>query len=298
MLRLAYLLLLLTALFWGGNAVAGKLAVGHVSPMVLTMLRWVLGLAILVAIGWQQFRKDWPVAKRHLGFLFVLGAAGFTGFNAVLYSALLHTSAINVSIEQAAMPMVIFLINFLLLSVRVSLAQIAGFLLSLAGVALTASHGDLTRLLQLDVNFGDALMIVAIVLYGGYTVALRWKPPIHWKSLMLVLTASAVVSSIPFVAWEVQVGQAILPDALGWMIVIYTGLFPSLLSQIFYIRGVEMIGANRASLFINMVPIFGLLLSMLILGEAFHAYHAIAIAMVLGGIWLAERSGRRMAQQG
>ena len=94
---------------------------------------------------------------------------------------------------------------------------------------------------------------------------------------------------------EFWAGAAILPDARGWGVIAYTVLFPSILAQIFYIRGVELIGANRAGLFINLVPIFGTLLSIVLLGEAFFAYHAVAMALVLGGIWLAETSGRKLA---
>jgi len=291
----AYVLLLLTALFWGGNAVAGKLAVGHVSPMALTTLRWVFGLMVLGAIGWRQLGQDWPAVRRRLPFLVLLGAVGFTFFNAALYSALTMTSAINVSIEQAAIPMVIILFNFLLFRQRATWVQLLGLALSVIGVALTASHGDLTRLAELDVNFGDALMIGAVFVYAGYTLALRFKPDIHWKSFMIVLSASAFLTSLPFLAWEIQSERFIFPDMRGWLVVLYTALFPSLLSQIFYLRGVEMIGPNRAGLFVNVVPIFGTLLSIVILGEAFMLHHALALVLVLGGIWMAEISGRQLA---
>lgn len=294
--RKAYVLLLLTTLFWGGNAVAGKLAVGHASPMLLTSLRWAFAAAILGAIGWPQLRNDWPVVRKHIWLLVALGGFGFTAFNAALYSALNFTSAINASIEQAGMPMVIFAANFLLFRMRVTFGQIIGFLLSLTGIALTAGHGDLRTLVALDMNFGDALMLIAVLVYSAYTVALRFKPDIHWLSLMIVMTSAAFVTSIPFVVWEIVTGRVVVPDALGWAITVYMVLFPSILAQIFYIRGVELIGANRAGLFINMVPIFGTLLSVMIIGEAFQAYHAVAIVLVLGGIWLAEHSGRKMAQ--
>ena len=125
-------------------------------------------------------------------------------------------------------------------------------------------------------------------------MALRLKPAIHWQSLMIVLTGVAFVgiaslrrrpNSAP--------APASCPDAQGWGVVAYTVFFPSILAQIFYIRGVEMIGANRAGLFINLVPIFGTLLSVMILRETFHLYHGIAMVLVLGGIWLAEASGRK-----
>jgi len=293
--RNAYVLLLATTLFWGGNAVAGKLAVGHASPMLLTSLRWAFAAVLLGAVGWPRLRLDWAVARKHIWLLIALGGLGFTAFNAALYSALNFTSAINASIEQAGMPMVIFAANFILFRMRVTWGQILGFVLSLTGIALTASHGDLRTLLALDMNFGDALMLIAVLVYSAYTVALRFKPEIHWLSLMIVMTSAAFVTSIPFVAWEIGTGRAIAPDAMGWAITVYMVLFPSILAQIFYIRGVELIGANRAGLFINMVPIFGTLLSVMIIGEDFQLYHAVAIVLVFGGIWLAEHSGRKMA---
>jgi len=295
MLRNAYVLLLLTTLFWGGNAVAGKLAVDHISPMVLNALRWAVAAAIMTAIGLPQLRRDWPVVRRKLLLLGALGAGGFSLFNAAMYSALLYTTAINVSIEQAGMPMLIFAANFLLYRMGVAPGQIVGFTMSLVGVALTASHGDLTRLAELDLNRGDLMMLLGIVIYSGYTVALRYKPAVHWHSLMLVMCVVAFLSTLPFVAWEWGTERMILPDARGWALVAYTAIFPSVLSQVFYIRGVELIGANRAGLFMNMVPIYGTLLSVLILGESFHLYHAAAIVLVLGGIWLAEHSGRKRA---
>jgi drug/metabolite transporter (DMT)-like permease len=289
----AYLLLLLTTLFWGGNAIAGKLAIGHISPFALTFLRWVVALAILLPFAWKPLRRDWPLIRKNLPLLTTLGIIGFTCFNAAMYTALTLTSAVNVSIEQGAIPLVIIVVNFLVFRARATWLQLAGFLLSLVGVALTASHGDLLRLTEFDINFGDVLMLLAVAAYGIYTVALRFKPAIHWLSMISVLSAAALVSSLPLIAWEHAAGGLLMPDLRGWMIVVYTAVFPSVLSQVFYIRGNELIGANRAGLFVNLVPIFGTLLSILILGEDFHLYHAAALALVLCGIWLAEYSGRR-----
>ncbi len=293
--RKAYILLLLTTLFWGGNAIAGKLAVGHVSPMLLTTARWVLALAFLLAVGLPRVIADWPVIRRHFWLLVALGTLGFTVFNVAFYTALLYTTAINVSIEQAAIPMVIFIANFLLFRMRVTWAQMLGFLLSIIGIALTASHGNPMRLMEFEVNFGDAIMLVAVLVYGLYSVALRFKPVIHWLSMIIVLSGSAMITSIPFAIAEYWLGATIVPDAKGWAVIAYTVLFPSIASQVLYIRGIELIGANRAGLFINLVPIFGTLLSIVVLGEDFQFYHALAMVLVLGGIWLAEHSGRKMA---
>ena len=289
----AYILLLLTALFWGGNAVAGKLAVDHVSPAVLTTFRWAFSVTILMPLGWGQLRRDWPAIRPKLPLMLALGAVGFTIFNVTFYVAVSHTSVINVSIEQAGIPMVIFLLNFLLYRQRAAPLQIVGFVLSLAGVAITASHGDFGRLLALELNRGDALMLLAVLAYAGYSVALRGKPDIHWMSMMNVLCLAAFATSIPFLMFEQTSGAAIWPDGRGWGIVAYTVLLPSIVCQAFYIRGVELIGANRAGIFVNLVPVFGTVLSILLLGEAFEAYHAVAVVLVFGGIWLAELSGRR-----
>jgi len=291
--RKAYVLLLLTTLFWGGNAVAGKLAVGHVSPMLLNSARWGFALVVLCIIGWPRLSADWPKVRERAVYLLLLGAVGFAGYNGLFYSALLYTSAINASIENAGIPMAIFLANFLVFRLTPSWAQIVGFVVSIFGVALTASHGDLSRLLALELNFGDMLILIGIVAYSGYAVALRVKPQIHWQSLMIALSTGAFLASIPMVATEAYSGAMILPDAQGWGIILYATVFASILSQIFFMQGVELIGSNRAGLFINLMPIFGTLLSVIVLREEFHLYHAIALALVLGGILLAETGGRR-----
>lgn len=285
----AYILLALTALFWGGNSIAGKFAVGHISPMMLNSARWLFAMLIILAIGLPQIKQDWHTLRSNWLLLFILGSVGFTGFTIALYSSLQYTQAINVSVEQASMPMLIFLLNFLFFRQRSTRAQLTGAAMAIIGTLLTASHGNLMRLLSLDLNLGDAIMLAGCLAYAAYTVALRYKPAVHWQSLMVALTCAGFVSSIPITALEVVAGRSIAPDMQGWLVLVYVVIFPSILSQIFYIRGVELIGANRAGLFINMVPVFGTILSVLILNEEFHLYHALSLALVFGGIWLAER---------
>jgi drug/metabolite transporter (DMT)-like permease len=291
----AYLILALTTFIWGGNSVAGKIAVGHVSPMLLTGMRWVIACSLLLAIAVPQVRRDWVLIRKHRLLLFSYGAIGFTAFNAALYSALQYTSAINAVIEQAAIPMVIFAMNFVLFRTGVSIAQWVGFAMTLFGVGLTASHGDLSTLLALDLNRGDALMMFAVLVYAGYTVTLRYKPGIHWKSLIAVSAFAALLSSIPLMIFEASTGAMIWPDGTGWVIVAYAGVFPSLISQILYVRGVELIGPNRAGLFINLIPIFGTLLSIALIGETLYTFHIIALLLALVGIAIAERGRPKAA---
>lgn len=289
----AYFYLCVTALFWGGNSVAGKMAVGHVSPMMLTTLRWVFALVVILALMTPQIRRDWDKIRKHWLQLLAYGAIGFTTFNALLYSALKYTSAINAVILQAGIPMLIFLFNFVLFRTRASIAQVTGFTVTLVGVLVTAAHGDISSLLTLEFNFGDALMIIACVVYAGYTVALRYKPTMHWQSFIAAPAFGALLSALPLLFWEIGTGTAIAPDATGWVIVLYAAIFPSLMSQVLYVRGVEMIGANRAGLFINAIPVFGTLLSVLLIGETFHLFHLVALLLVLGGIAIAEKGRPR-----
>ncbi|SMC40377.1 DMT family transporter [Rhizobium sp. RU36D] len=285
----AYSYLVITTLLWGGNAVVGKMAVGHISPLTLNFARWFVAVIVITAISVPQIRKDWPALKRSWPLLLALGAIGYTGFNAFLYSALQYTSAVNGAIEQGGIPVLIFIINFVFFRIKVTPVQIAGFMISFLGVALTASHGDLASLLTLTLNYGDALMMLAVLAYSIYTVGLRWRPQIHWKSMMAASALGGAIAGLPMVFWEISTSSFIFPDNVGWAAIAFTGLLPSLVSQILYIKGVETIGANRAGLFVNLVPVFGTLLSLLVLRESLQMFHVIALVLVLGGIAIAER---------
>ncbi|WP_342365342.1 DMT family transporter [Allopusillimonas soli] len=292
----AYILLALTTFFWAGNSIAGKLAVGHASPMVLATIRWASVMVVLYIFGRKQIYADWPAIRPRLSYLLFLGALGFTVFSVALYYALVYTTAINASILQGGMPLFVFAASFILFSSRIGMAQAVGFMLSFVGVIVIAMRGDLSRIISLDVNFGDALMLVAVVAYGFYTAALRNKPRIHWASLMFMLCVGATLAALPMLAFEAVRGDTLIPDTWGWLAIIYIVIFPSLISQVFYIKAVELIGANRAGLFINLLPLWGALLSVAVLGEAFLSYHAIALAMILAGICLAEYGGRRLSR--
>ncbi|MGI9424037.1 MAG: DMT family transporter [Hyphomicrobiaceae bacterium] len=284
------LLAVIATMVWGGNAVAGKFALGNISPMMLTMCRWAFAAILLVCIGWHYLRDDWPTIRRNLGFLFILGAFGFASFNGLLYSSLKYTSAINVTILQSAMPMFIFFLNFVLFGLRVQRSQALGYTITLVGVLLVAGQGDLTRLASLSVNVGDLIMLLAVLVYAAFSVALRTKPDLHWMSFLTVLVIAALITSVPMAAVEYWMGDSVPPTNLtGWAVVAYAALLPSIVSQAFWIRTNELLGGNTASLFLNLVPIFGAFFAVLLLGETFHFYHAIALAMVVGGIVFAQQ---------
>lgn len=285
----AYGLLVLTMLLWGGNAIAGRLAVGHVSPFLLTALRWGLCSLVAVAASARHLRRERAALRRHAGILLAYGAVGFAAFNATYYTAADYTTALNIVIIQAGAPLVVFVASFAFYRIRTTRTQAAGFLLTLVGVLVVASNGSLPALLALKLNRGDALMLVALLFTGGYTAALTAKPALHWMSFMTAISVGAFLAALPLAAWEVARGSVIWPDAQGWGVVVYAAFLPGLIAQAAFIAAAEILGANRAGVFTNLVPVFGAALSLLVLGERLRPYHLAALALVLAGLALAER---------
>jgi drug/metabolite transporter (DMT)-like permease len=285
----AYLLLTLTALCWGANAVFGRLAVGEVSPMALVTFRWLGALGLLLVFAHAQLRRDWPAIRERLLFVSAMGAVGFTAFNALFYVAAHSTTAVNIGIIQGSIPMFVLIGAFAAYRSRVGGPQVAGVLVTMLGVAIVASGGDLARVATFALNFGDVLMIAACLLYAGYTVGLSRRPPVSPLALFTVMAGAAFATSLPLALGEAALGLFQWPTPEGWLILALVTLFPSFLAQIFFIQGVSLIGPSRAGVFVNLVPVFASILALLVLKEPFESFQGIALGLVLAGIWLSER---------
>ncbi|MEJ2762024.1 MAG: DMT family transporter [Gammaproteobacteria bacterium] len=288
----AYALLLLTMLFWSMNAVLSRIAVGQVSPMLLVSLRWLGSVLLILIFARHHVFRDWPVLRRHLLLFGAMGALGFAAFNALFYTAAHYTTAVNIGIIQGAMPVFVLIGAFAAYRTPVHGWQLAGVVLTISGVVIVASGGSLERLLALSINKGDLLLIIATMLYAGYAVGLQRRPAVSSLSLFTILAASAFLTSLPLVAAEYALGDLQWPTLTGWLVVGLITVFPSFLAQILFMNGVALIGPGRAAIFGNLVPVFAPILAVLILGESFKSYHALALALVLSGIWLAERVKR------
>lgn len=297
-----YLLLVLAPTLWGGNIVAGKLAVGQIDPFVLLLGRWAGALLILLTIALPRVSRDWARIRPSLFWLAVYGVLGFASFNVLMYNAARFTAAVNASIEQAAISVLVLLGNFVVFGVRARMLQIVGLAITVVGVVYVATHGDPGRILNLTVNIGDAMVLLACALYALYSLTLRFRPAIHWLSFIFMTAGFAFLASVVFLftlGGGVQILATAIPQTtlIGWALVAYVMVFPSILAQLFYARGVGLIGPNRASIFINLLPISGTLLSVLIIGERLEVYHLVAGALVVVGIGLAEWSVRRQTEQ-
>ncbi len=288
----AYLLLVTTMALWGGNAVAARLAVGHISPMGLTTGRWLLVLIAILAIMRRPLLEAWPVLRARWRFVLLMGALGFTSFNVLMYVAAQYTPAVNLTLLQGSIPVFTVLGAYPLYGTRIRPLQAAGLVLTLIGLALVASHGDLSSLAALDLNFGDVLMLIACLCYALYTLLLKQRPQISSLGFFCGVTLAAITVSVPMLAGEIALGLGRWPDARGLAVLGYVAIGPTLIAQLFYMRAVDAIGPARAGLFVNLVPVIGALLAVGLLGEAFGMHHVIALGLVLGGIGLAESAVR------
>lgn len=286
------LLLVLTTLIWAGHSIVGRLAVGQIGPMTLTSMRWLLALAPILMAARPSLRRDWPVLRANWLYLLAMGALGYTAFNALFYLAAHRTSALNLSILQGGIPAFVLLGARAFLGVQFTALQALGAVVTMVGVAAIAAQGDASRLMKLAFNSGDAMMLVAVFLYAGYTVALRERPPVSALSLLAGMAFAAFVTSVPLMVWEIASGGFIWPTGRGLLTLLYVALGPAFSSQLFYMRGVELIGPGRAGVFVNLVPVFGAIMAVALLGEPFAAYQVIALILVVGGIAVAQRGAR------
>jgi drug/metabolite transporter (DMT)-like permease len=289
----AVTLLALTAAMWGANGVVSRAAVGEVPPLTLVTLRWLVVCGLLLPFLWRELRKAAPILRARKTYLALMALSGYTGFNVLFYLAGSRTSAVNIVLLQGAIPATVLATGALFKGLPARPMQVAGMALSFSGAGLIATHGDLLALGGLSFNAGDAMMLVACVLYALYTIALRDRPPLAPLVFFSGMAVAAFVESLPFFAFEIASGGFFWPTPKGWMLVLFVALFPSLISQIFFMRAVELIGPGRAGIFTNLTPLFGALFAISLLGEPFYLYHAGAMILGLSGIALAEWGGRR-----
>jgi len=257
--------------------------------MAVVGLRWLLVVVLLLTFQGKTLQRDWSKLKPHLSYVMAMGALGLAAFNGLFYAAAHHTSALNMGIIQGMMPVFVLFGALAAYRTPISNWQWVGTSLTLLGVMVVAVAGDFARLLEVRLNNGDVLIALATMLYAGYTLGLRRKPEASAIALFTVLAVAAFLASLPMVAMEAWAGDFQAPTLRGWAVIALVALFPSFLAQLMFIRGVELIGPGRAGVFINLVPVFGAVIAVGYLGESFRLYHALALAMVLAGIWLAER---------
>lgn len=281
-------LLSLGALFWAASVVVGRAAADAIPPSLFTLLRWAGALLIVAPLAAPHLRRDWPALWRRKWLIAGLSALGVGGYNNLVYHGLHTTSAINALLLNSATPLFIIVVAFFLFRERPTLRRLLAILISVAGVVVIAAEGSWTVLQAMSFNPGDVLVTSAVLFYAIYSALLRLRPKVHPLSFLCASVAiGGVLFMVPFAVQEYLAGARLHPTPLAIAGIIYSAVFPAFLSYLFYNRGVELIGAARAGQYIHLMPVFGVLLAVIFLGEALHPYHGAGIALIAAGLWLA-----------
>ena len=284
-----YLLLTLAILFWSGNTVVGRAVRTEMPPLAFAFWRWFTASVIISFISIPHLKKDWNTIKRNWPILILLSAIGIASFNALLYSGLQWTIAINAFLLQTMMPVFIVSLSFLLFKEKVTAGQILGVLICLAGAAVIITEGDPAILYSLSINHGDIYIFIAVVLYAGYSVMLRKRPPVHQLSFMAVTFTLGTLLLLPLYLWETLSGRPIEFSGTSVLAVGYVALFPSIVSYFCFNRGIELVGANRGGMFMYLMPVFGSILAIIFLDETIRWYHLAGIGLIMPGLLMATR---------
>lgn len=280
----AWGLLVFGNLFWAGNYVFGKYVVSELSPLWLTFSRWVLALVILIPLAQLLEKPDWKQAARAWLPLSLMGLLGVIGFNVLLYTSLQHTSATNAALVTALNSGVIVLFSVLLLRERVSRVQAAGFALSLLGVLVILTRGKIAHVFQTDYNQGDLLVLGCVLVWSLYSIIgkrLKGVPPVTATAASTIL---GTVMMLPFAIAEGVDFSGISPMAIAG--ILYIVLFPSICSFVFWNVSVRAVGASKAGITLNLIPVFTAMFSV-IMGESITQAQVWGGLLVFAGVTLA-----------
>lgn len=283
------LLLTVTVLLWSGNIIVGRAAHTDFPPIALTFWRWTLALLIVLPFAWRHLRRDALVLAQAWRVLLVLSVFGVSAYNALAYTGLATTTAVNASLLQSSMSPLVLIWGFLLFRERPSAMQLVGVLVSGVGVLWIIAKGSPQALMELRLNAGDGYILAALTAYAVYSVFLRKKPPVHPLSLLVATFAIGAACLVPFYAAELMAGRLITPGAPAMLALGYVAVFPSLIAYLCFNRGVELIGSGRAGQFIHLMPVFASALAVAFLGERMHAYHLVGAVIIGLGIVIASR---------
>ena len=285
----AYLLLSFTAFAWASNTILGRFVAGHVPPVQLAWLRWWIAFAIVLPFAWPHLKRDLPALRAKPGVVLALSFLGITCYNTLAYYGLQYTDAVNALLIQSTAPLLIAIWTFVLYRDRLTGPQAAGIVVSGAGVAVIVARGDWRTLAALEANPGDLLFLLALVLYAAYSAVLRLRPAVHWLTLLAATFGIGAALLTPAMLWEVSTGFVLTLDTTTLLALAYVSTVPSILAYICFNRGIELVGANRAGPFFHLIPVFGSVLAIVVLGESFRWYHGLGYALVVGGIVVAAR---------
>lgn len=292
-----YALPLIAVLFWGGNFVAGRAVLDQLPPFSLSFLRWSVALLVLLPFTWRTIAKDAAYYRSQWKEIAILSLFGIGAFTPLVYLSIQHTTTINAAMLAASSPMMIVLMAFLLLGDRISGRQLSGFVLSLLGVLWIVSKGAITQLSHFQLNAGDAIMLASNVIWALYSIRIRKADArLAGMSGFTLSIAASLLFLLPGTVWEVyaQDVDLIQPDTV-WN-VLYLGVFASVVSFLCWNKTISRIGPAKTSPFLNLIPVFAALFSVLFLNERLQVAQAVGGLFILAGVYLSSLTKRSVAK--
>ncbi len=292
--NLAYLLLILTTLFWSGNFIVGKAAsIYQIPPFSLNFYRWLFAFLILLPFTFKEILSHKKYILDNISFFIILGITSITIFNSIVYYSLYYTQVISGVLMISTIPVWIMFIASLLKIEKTNLFQIIGVILSLTGVMFIITKADIELIKSLDFNKGDLSMVVAMFAWATYSALLRKKTyEISQIALLEIIIICGLVFLIPIYFIEMSFGNRIILGKPFILTLTYVVLFPGILAFLFWIKGIAIIGANRAGVFLHLMPIFSTILAILIFKERFMFFHIIGAILIITGIVLSSKKNR------
>lgn len=285
----AHILLFATTLMWAGHAIVLKISINEISPLLLMTLRWIGCTIFLSFFLKKSIKNNIFFFKKNIFWIFFMGGICLSGFTICLIIGAHNTSAINMGINQSFIPAMVVLIGWFFLNKRINKIQFLGLFLSILGVILLTLRGSLINILELNFNYGDLIMLLGCFFYAIYTLGISKKTSISPLTLFFFFSLCSSFSMIFSLIFEINAGKVIYPTLKSLIILTYIIIFPSILAQTFFIRGVTLIGSNMAGLYVNLVPVFTAILAVTLISEPFFWFHPISLILVLIGIFLSEK---------
>ena len=285
------LLLILATLLWGGNFVIGRAVAGDIPPITLAFLRWCVAFIVFLPIAYSRVKREWHMIKANWPAVIVMAITGVACFNTLVYIGVYYTTSINASLMNSSTPIIIYILSFIFLKERLSKFQLIGTALSLAGVVFILSKGSLETLLSFSFNKGDLIVLIAVFCWGVYSLLVKqYAGRLPGYSTFLVTIALGVMMLLPFTIYELMTTSVEIvwsPSTIG--AILYVGIIASIVAFLSWNNGVVALGANKASIYLNFIPLFATIFAVLFLDEDLLLAQLIGGLAVICGVLLANK---------
>ena len=282
---------MLATFCWSGNFIVGKFAtLFEIPPLTLNVFRWISVWFILIPFTYKEIFKNLSYIKKNWLVISFMGVITISTFNSVVYFALNYTQVINAVLMLSAIPAATIVLSSLMKIEKTNIFQLIGLLVSIVGIGSIISNGDFQKIISLDFNKGDIWMLVCVITWSLYSTLLKKnKFKFSQFTLIQLMVSVGILFLIPQFFYEKSIGLELNLDKNFFLILTYVAIFPAIAAYYFWQKGIEIIGPNRASMFIQLMPLFSAIMAIIIFKEKFELYHFVGAIFILSGIYLSNR---------